>query len=156
VYLGSQAGFGITTANDNIVIGTLSGVHSVFGQVDNSCYIDNIFGASIDAGTATIVGVDSNGKLGTVAVDSVGNRVPVSSLLGRQLQAIPERQGVPKGAKPQAMLNHKVDELQATVMQQKKQIEILAAQLKEQAAQIQKVSAQLEVKKPATKVVNNE
>ena len=46
----------------------------------------------------------------------------------------------------------KVEELQATVAQQQKGMEVLTAQLKEQAAQIQKVSAQLEVSKPATKV----
>jgi len=91
------------------------------------------------------------------AVDAVGNKVPVASLLGGQRQAIPDvkRQAVPQSAKPEAMLNLKVDKLQATVMQQKKQIEILTAQLREQAAQIQKVSAQLEVNKPAAKVVNN-
>ncbi len=46
----------------------------------------------------------------------------------------------------------KVEELQVTVAQQQKGMEILTAQLKEQATQIQKVSAQLEVNKPATKV----
>jgi len=166
--LGVSAGTGVTTANNNIVIGPLSGVHSVFGQVDDSCYIDNIFGATIDAGTATIVRVDSNGKLGTVAVDAAGNKVPVASLLGGQRQAIPDdvkRQAVPQSAKPEAMLNRKVDKLQATVMQQKKQIETLTAQLKEQAAQIQRVSTQLataspsrgglEARKPAPQVVNN-
>jgi trimeric autotransporter adhesin len=49
----------------------------------------------------------------------------------------------------------KVKDLEATVAQQQKGMEILTAQLKEQAAQIQKVSAQLEVSKPATKVVVN-
>jgi len=48
-----------------------------------------------------------------------------------------------------------VEELEATVAQQQKGMEVLAASLKEQAAQIQKVSAQLEVKKPAPKVVRN-
>jgi hypothetical protein len=47
----------------------------------------------------------------------------------------------------------KVEELQATVAQQQKGMEVLTAQLKEQAAQIQKVSALLEVNKPATRVV---
>jgi septal ring factor EnvC (AmiA/AmiB activator) len=61
----------------------------------------------------------------------------------------------PKGVQPQAMLNRNVDKLQATVAQQKKQIEILTAQLKEQAAQIQNVSAQLEASKPAPQVVKN-
>jgi len=49
----------------------------------------------------------------------------------------------------------KVEELQVTVAQQQKGMEVLTAQLKEQAAQIQKVSAQLEVKKTAPQVVAN-
>jgi len=51
--------------------------------------------------------------------------------------------------------HRKVEELEATVAQQQKGMERLAASLKEQAAQIQKVGAQLEVKKPAPKVVRN-
>jgi uncharacterized coiled-coil protein SlyX len=51
--------------------------------------------------------------------------------------------------------HRKVEDLEATVAQQQKGMEVLAASLKEQAAQIQKVSAQLEVKKPAPKVVRN-
>jgi uncharacterized coiled-coil protein SlyX len=49
----------------------------------------------------------------------------------------------------------KVEMLEATVAQQQREIEGLAAQLKEQAAQIQKVSAQFEVSKPAPQVVVN-
>ena len=49
----------------------------------------------------------------------------------------------------------KVEQLQATVAQQQKGMEILTAQLKEQAVEIQKVSAQLEMSEPATKVVVN-
>ena len=49
----------------------------------------------------------------------------------------------------------KVEKLEATVVQQQKQIETLTAQLREQAAQIQRVSAQLEVSKPAPQVVVN-
>jgi hypothetical protein len=66
-------------------------------------------------------------------MDANGNKVPVSSLIGTQKQA---------------MVNRKIEELQATVAQ-------LMAQLKEQAAQIQKVSAQLEMSKPAPQVVTN-
>ena len=51
--------------------------------------------------------------------------------------------------------HQRVEELQATVAQQQKGMEILTAQLKEQAAQIQKVSAQLETGKPVPKVVVN-
>ncbi len=49
----------------------------------------------------------------------------------------------------------KVEQLQATVAQQQKGMEILTAQLKEEAAQIQKVSAQIEMSKPAPQVVAN-
>jgi hypothetical protein len=60
--LGTQAGSNVTTATNVICIGAFvpGDNHS------NSCYIGNIFGATIDPGSATTVGVDSNGKLGTV------------------------------------------------------------------------------------------
>jgi hypothetical protein len=51
--------------------------------------------------------------------------------------------------------HQRVEELQATVAQQQKGMEVLTAQLKEQAAQIQKVSAQLETRKPTPHVVAN-
>src|SRR6266498_636632 len=141
VALGRHAGDGITTANNNIVIGHGSGVDTALGQLDNSCYVDNIANQPISAANFVgIVGVDIDGKLGTFSVDANGNKVPVSSLVGHP-------QAVPKGAKPQAIpdaqaLNRKVEALVATVAE-------LRGQLKEQAAQIQKVSAQLEVSKPA-------
>jgi Tfp pilus assembly protein FimV len=144
--VGSSAGNGITTVNNNIVIGHLSGVHSVFGQVSNRCFIDNIYGAPVSAGTAAFVLIDSNGRLGTFTVAAAGADTGGFSPLPAPGQAVPQ------GAK-QAMLNRKVEKLQATVGQQQKQIETLTAQLKEQAAQIQKVSAQLEVNKPTPKLV---
>ena len=49
--------------------------------------------------------------------------------------------------------HRKVEELQATVAQQQKGMEVLTAQFKEQASQIQKVSALLEVNKPTPKLV---
>jgi len=49
--------------------------------------------------------------------------------------------------------HRKVQELEATVTEQKKGMAVLTAQLKEQAAQIQKVSAQLEMSKFTKKVV---
>ena len=143
--VGRLAGSGITTVNNNIIIGHLSGVHSVFGQVSDRCFIDNIFGAPVSGATFAFVLVDSDGRLGTFTMNGAdpGGFSPK-----------PAQPYVPQGAK-QAMLNRKVEKLQATVTQQQKQIEILTAQLKEQAAQIQKVSAQVEVSKPATKMVVN-
>jgi peptidoglycan hydrolase CwlO-like protein len=113
--------------------------------VSDRCFIDNIFGAPVSAATFAFVLIDSDGRLGTFTVDGPD----------------PGRFS-PKHTQPsapdakQAMINRKVENLQATVSQQQKQIETLMAQLKEQAAQIQKVSAQLEIVKPATKVVVNE
>src|SRR5438132_404180 len=49
----------------------------------------------------------------------------------------------------------KVEEQEATVAQQQKEIQALTASLKEQASQIQKVSAQLEVSKPTRQMVIN-
>ena len=49
----------------------------------------------------------------------------------------------------------KVEQLQATVAQQQKGMEVLTAQLKAQGALIQKVSAQLEASKPAPQIVLN-
>jgi len=51
--------------------------------------------------------------------------------------------------------HRKVQELEATVAQQKKDMKIFAANLKEQASQIQKMSAQLEVNKSAPQLVGN-
>jgi uncharacterized coiled-coil protein SlyX len=48
-----------------------------------------------------------------------------------------------------------IAQLKATVTQQQKGMEVLAASLKEQAAQIQKVSTELEVSKAAPQMVLN-
>jgi Chaperone of endosialidase len=73
---------------------------------------------------------DNNGDVATVRFEQIG-----AMLLNEFLKE-----------------HKKVQNLEATVAQQQKGMEVLTAQLKEQAAQIQKVSAQLEMAKPATKV----
>ena len=50
----------------------------------------------------------------------------------------------------------KVEQLEATVAQQQKQMETVVARLKEQESKIQKVSARLDVSQPAPKVVANQ
>jgi hypothetical protein len=140
VALGNMAGSGITSVDNNIIIGHHSGVHSVFGQESDRCFIDNISGAPVSAATATIVMVDSDGRLGTVTAEGPAKGV--------------RPQAIPDSAK-QAMLNLKVQKLQATITQQQQQIDALTAQLKENAAQIQKANDQLEMHKPSTKVVVN-
>jgi hypothetical protein len=60
--LGVSAGLSVTTANNVICIG-----RNVAGaNVDNSCYIGQIFGQPVDPATGTVVLVDTNGKLGTM------------------------------------------------------------------------------------------
>jgi flavin reductase (DIM6/NTAB) family NADH-FMN oxidoreductase RutF len=131
------------TGSNIITIGPVTGVHSIFGQVDDRTYIANIRNAAVDEGTAQLVYVDADGRLGTLPQAAGPER------------SVP-RPTTPKGVRPQgmsddakqAMLNRKVEVLEATVAE-------LRGQLKEQAAQIQKVSAQLEASKPAPQVVNN-
>ena len=107
--------------------------------------------------------VDATGKLGTVAVNVIGNKGAP--------QAVPQRvQPHAIGQDPkQAMLNRKVEkqqatiaELKSTIAQQQKQIEkqqkqmdIVTARLKAQAAQIQEVSAQIQLSRPAPRTVAN-
>jgi hypothetical protein len=138
VALGRHAGDGITIANNNVIVGHHSGVHSVFGEVSDRCFIDNISGAPVSAGTAAFVLVDSDGRLGTFTVAD-GPDPGGFSPKGIRPQAVPD-------AARQAMLNLKVEELQATVAK-------LTGQLKEQATQIQKVSAQLELTNSAARTV---
>jgi Tfp pilus assembly protein FimV len=91
--------------------------------------------------------VDSDGRLGTVTSDGPdpGGFSPKG---GVRPQAISEPAN-------QTMLNLKVQNLQAKVTLQQRQIETLTTQLKEHAAQIQKVNAQIERRKPAPKVIVN-
>ncbi len=58
IALGVNAGLSVTTANNVICIGN-PGENS-----DNSCYIGNIFGATVSVGTPVLV--NSDGRLGTV------------------------------------------------------------------------------------------
>ena len=143
VAIGDEAGAGCVGCTKSIYIGAGVGPVGVnelhFIRIgdptvtDYDTFIAGIKDRFVTAATASIVLVDANQKVGTIPLDAIGNKVPLSNLLGGQSQA---------------MLNRKVEDLQATVAQ-------LTQQLKEQAAQIQKVSAQLEVNKPAPTVVTN-
>ena len=60
VALGHEAGSGVTTASNVICIGA----NVVGNDVNDSCYIGNIFGDTSSGGTAVFI--NSNGRLGTV------------------------------------------------------------------------------------------
>jgi hypothetical protein len=133
VALGNVTGTGITTGSNIIAIGSgVSGVSSTNGELNDSCYIGNIHGAGVDAGTTLVVFVDQDGKLGTTALPGTGNLPNFQDLLG------------------------KVQELETTVAQQAKAIEVLRAQLKEEVAQMENVSAQPELSKPGRQIVLND
>src|SRR5438067_8372090 len=142
-----MAGSGITTVDNNIIIGHHSGVHTVFGQVSDRCTIDNISGAPVSAATAAVVMVDSDGRLGTVTSDGP-DRGGSSPKGGIRPQAIPD-------AAKQAMLDRTIESLQATITQQQQQIATLTAQLKDNAAEIQKAGTALEMNEPTAKEVVN-
>jgi hypothetical protein len=145
VAIGSMAGSGITSVDNNIIIGHNSGVHSVFGQVSDRCTIDNIFGAPVSAATAAVVMIDSDGRLGTATADGhdAGGFSPKGNIRPQSIS----------DAIKQAMLDHTIESLQATITQNQQQIEMLIAHVKKQATQIQRVDAQIEMRKPAAKVV---
>jgi hypothetical protein len=150
VCVGRLAGSGLTTANNNVIIGHFSGVHPDpgFGQISDRCFIDNIHGAPVSSNfDPQPVMVDSTGRLGTFVL-AAGVKDP-----GGFFRHGARGPALPQSTTPDTALNNKVEKLEATVAQQKKQIEVLTTQLSEQAAQIQKVSAQLELNKPATRTV---
>ena len=166
VFVGAQAGVGATTGDRNVVVGTGSGSNIGSGTrniyigdsvrrpdglaesrfirigdtsfTDYDCFIAGIYNRAVNSALMPhIVIVDSHGKLGTIALPLDAPEVKDPAL----------RPDAP-GREKLGMLNLKVDQLQATVARQQKQIEELTAGL-------QKVSAQLEASKPAPKVVAN-
>jgi hypothetical protein len=149
-YLGQFVGSTIPEETNTIRIADIS----IDGFGSAECFIGGIFNNFQPVGGAVVeVTLD-------LADDHLGWDVgPIQGGSAPAPRGAPQprsRQQLP-AARPQhqAMLNDKVEKLQATVAQQQKQIETLTAQLREQAAQIQKVSAQLEVTKAAPQTVSN-
>ena len=80
---------------------------------------------------------DDNGEIYTVRYEAV------NAMLLNEFLKEHDKVGAQQAA---------IAELNSTVAQQRKGMEVLTAQLKEQAAQIQKVSAQIQMSKPAPQV----
>jgi hypothetical protein len=142
-YLGNFVGTEADDEDSTIRIGDLSNGN---GAGSLQCYVGGIWNNPQPVGgDVVVVTLDlTNDHLGFdpgVAAPAAPNR------------AVPQPRGRPQVR--QAMLNDKVEKLQATVTQQQKQIETLTTQLREQAEQIQKVSAQLEIIRPTPRVVEN-
>jgi plastocyanin len=143
VAVGRMAGSELTTANNNVIIGHHSGVHSIFGQESDRCFIDNISGAPVSAATATVVMVDSDGRLGTVTSDG-----PIQG--GRATKAVPPRT-IPDTN--QTRFDAKLQRLQETIAEQQRQIDMLTTLLKEQTEQLHNVNTHLEDRRSAVRTI---
>jgi hypothetical protein len=179
--VGFNAGQATIAGFDNIYLGDTAGTLDVFGTpvpdesatirigslfTNTACFIGGI-ATNVqvwDGVTVCQVTVNGFGQLGVDCVNPNNPNATPASPGAPVPHSAPQPRSAPQH---QAMLNDKVEKLQATVAQQQKQIETLTDQLKEQAVQfttqlkeqadqIQKVSAQLEMGKPATKVVVNQ
>jgi len=149
-YLGNFVGTLAPDESSTIRIGDLSNGN---GAGSLACFIGGIFNNFQPVGGAVVeVTLNlANDELGWDVGPNQGGSAPV-----QRGAPLPRSSQLPAARlQRQAMLNGKVEKLEATVAQQQKQIETLTRQLGEQAAQIQKVSAQLEVSKPAPQTVAN-
>jgi hypothetical protein len=149
-YVGNFVGTLAPDESSTIRIGDLSNGN---GAGSLACFIGGIFNNFQPVGGSVVeVTIDlANDELGWDFGPNQGGSAPV-----QRGAPVPRSAPLP-AVRPQrqAMLNGKVEKLEATVAQQQKQIETLTAQLREQATQIQKVSAELEASKPAPQMVNN-
>ena len=171
--VGSDSGPNIVAGFNNTYVGNFIDpgsdedstirINDLSGGNAQECYIGGIFNnLQPVGGTVVQVTIDlANDHLGYDFGPNQGARA-VPTRNAPQRRSVPLQPRARPGAKHQAMLNNKVEKLEATVAQQQTQIETqhqqintLTAQLQEQAAQIQKVSAQLEIIRPTPRVVNN-
>jgi len=147
-YVGNFVGSEADDEDSTIRIGDISNGN---GAGSLQCYVGGIWNNPQPVGGDVVVVTLNltNDHLGYDAgVARPDGAAPVPSRTKPQPRVRPD-------ASSHAMLNQKVEELQATVTQQQQQIQTLTTQLSEQAAQIQKVSAQVELIKPAPRVVEN-
>ena len=143
-FVGSELADGSGDEDSTIRINDISNGN---GAGSTECYIGGIWHNEQPLGTnVVLVTLDlTNDHLGWTSVDGAA---------AAPQRAVPQPRGRPQLGH-QAMLNQKVETLQATVAQQQKQIETLTTQLREQAEQLQKVSAQVEMIRPTPRVVEN-
>jgi hypothetical protein len=157
--LGAEAGFEIDTASNVICVGAgVPGISSIVGEVDNSCYIGNIYNAPVDLITAVPVFVDQDGKLGTQGF--AGTKMPMPGLQRAHPLAMPnewseEHRKLKEQQGRIAELDSRTTRQEATIAAQQKQMDALITQVKEQGVQIQKVSAKTEMTTSAVRMVKN-
>ena len=178
--LGYSAGFGVTTANNVVCIGS-SG-----GNVDNSTWINNVYGVTTQDGTTAPVIVSETGQLGTVAsserfkkdiatMDKASEAVlsfrPVSfhyksdtkdtpqfGLIAEEVAKVNPALVLPdKEGKPYTVRYDAVNAMLLNeFLKEHRKVTELEKQVEKLTAGLQKVSDQLELNKPAPRIVNNQ
>jgi hypothetical protein len=179
IAIGDAAGLGVTTANHTICIGTDG------NNVDNACYIGNIFGSTSSGGIAVLV--NTNGRLGTMtssrrfkeeikpmdkASEAIMGLKPVTfhyrkeidpegksqfGLVAEDVEKVnPDLVVRDKEGKPYSV---RYDQVNAMLLNEFLKAHSTVQELKKEVAALtvglQKVSAQLEASKPAPQVVKN-
>ena len=170
--VGTGAGPNLVAGFNNTYVGQLVGTDAGSDE-DLTIRIGDVSADGFGSAACFIGGIFNNaqpvgGNVVVVTLNLVNDQLGFDPGVARSgsAPAAPHRNAPQPRMRPQpqhqAMLNDKVEKLQATVAQQQatvaqqqKQIETLTAQLREQAAQIQKVSAQVEMIKPTPRVVEN-
>src|SRR5205814_7972932 len=147
-YVGGFVGNLADDESNTIRIGDVSNGN---GAGSLQCYIGGIFNNHQPLGGSVVMVTlnRADDHLGWDTIPSAGGGQAPLQVPQRAVPAPRGRLQPAAHAEYQAMLNKKVEKLQATVGQQQRQIEALTTQLREQAAQIQKVNAQLEMIRPA-------
>ena len=165
--VGAGAGPNLAAGFNNTYVGQFVGDNSgtPIADEDFTIRIADFSADGFGSAACFIGGIWNNeqpvgGSVVLVTLDLANDHLGWTAAAGAGAPNAPQRNAPQPRVRPQpahqAMLNNKVETLQATVAQQQKQIETLTAQLREQAAQIQQVSAQLEMVRPAPRVVNNQ
>jgi hypothetical protein len=177
--LGFLAGLGVTTANSVICIGAPG------ENVEESCYIGNIAGSSVDPVTASAVFVQNNGKLGTVVssrrfkrdikpMDKASEAILALRPVAFHYKSDPKNtpcfgliaEDVAKADpdlvvrdKDGELLSVRYDQVNAMLLNEflkaRHQIDAQQKQIEALTAGLQKVSAQLQVSKAASQTVLN-
>ena len=181
VAIGNGAGFNVVTASNVICLGA-----NVFGgNVNNSCYIGNIYGQPIDPASATQVGVDSTGKLGTTTssrrfkhdikpMDNASEAIlalkpvtfcyksdakdtPCFGLIAEEVEKVNPALVVPDNdGKPFTVRYDAVNAMLLNeFLKEHRKVEQMQKQIDALTVGLQKVSAQLEVNKSAPQTVLN-
>jgi hypothetical protein len=179
IALGPDAGSGITTANNVIAIGVAG------NDINNSCFIGNIFGATSSNGVGVLV--NSNGRLGTMtssrrfkkdikamgkASDMILALKPVTFRYKKEVdpdgarqfglvaedveQVNPDLVALDAEGKPYSVRYDAVNAMLLNeFLKEHRKVERMEKQIEALTAGLQKVSAQLEVSKSAPQAVLN-